>query len=204
MCWKALLLVWQARRRSSVTSAAPTDSDQSGRPLRRAPRALHRTDRALERAQIRACAAWARHDCFCPRAGAGRAIAMATFRWPGSGSPQLGRARACLDRLCVCNGPIPHALASALLPCAGSGCQGVGGCWRDFLDCSGGAWARWVVGACPRTPRLTLVLDAGWLPVGHMMWWGVPADGLRPLSLTRPFPVRGRQQGGGNWPRFIG
>ena len=116
MCWKALLLVWQARRRSSVTSAAPTDSDQSGRPLRRAPRALHRTDRALERAQIRACAAWARHDCFCPRAGAGRAIAMATFRWPGSGSPQLGRARACLDRLCVCNGPIPHALASALLP----------------------------------------------------------------------------------------
>jgi hypothetical protein len=25
---------------------------------------------------------------------------------------------------------------------------------------------------CPRTPRLTLVLEAGWLPVGHMMWWG--------------------------------
>jgi hypothetical protein len=61
----------------------------------------------------------------------------------------------------------------------------------------GGAWARWRVGACPRTPRLTSVLGAGWLPAGHMMWWGVPADGLRPLSLTRPFPVKGRQQGGG-------
>jgi hypothetical protein len=56
---------------------------------------------------------------------------------------------------------------------------------------------------CPRTPRLTLVLDAGWLPVGYMMWWGVRQMVVRPLSLTGPFPGWGRQQGGGNWPRFI-
>jgi hypothetical protein len=35
---------------------------------------------AIAFAQIRACAAWARRDCFCPRAGAGRAIAVATLR----------------------------------------------------------------------------------------------------------------------------
>src|SRR5690349_22561797 len=51
---------------------------------------------------------------------------------------------------------------------------------------------------------LTLALDSGWLPAGYMMWWDGPADGVRPLSLSRPFPVgRGRQQGLGNWPRFI-
>jgi len=69
----------------------------------------------------------------------------------------------------------------------------------------GGAWACCGIGVGPRTPRLTLALDAGWFPVGYMMWWGVPADGLRPLGLTRPFPLGwGRQQGFGNWPRFIG
>ena len=69
---------------------------------------------------------------------------------------------------------------------------------------AGGAWARCGAGVCPRTPRLTSALDSGWLPVGDMMWWGVPADGLRPLSLSRPLPARrGRQQGFGNWPRFI-
>jgi hypothetical protein len=40
----------------------------------------------------------------------------------------------------------------------------------------GGAWARGGMGVCPRTPSLTSVLDTGWLPVGYMMWWGVPAD----------------------------
>ena len=71
--------------------------------------------------------------------------------------------------------------------------------------CRGGAWACCGIGMGPRTPRLTLALDAGWFPVGYMMWWGVPADGLRPLGLTRPLLAgRGRQQGCGNWPRFIG
>ena len=66
----------------------------------------------------------------------------------------------------------------------------------------GGAWAR--RGVCPRTPGLTLALDAGWSRAGYMMWWGVPAEGLRPLGLSRPFPAgRGRQQGFGNWPRFV-
>ena len=51
----------------------------------RSGKAPHRSaeSRATPIAQIRACAAWARRDCSCPRAGAGRAIAMATLRSPG-------------------------------------------------------------------------------------------------------------------------
>ena len=67
--------------------------------------------------------------------------------------------------------------------------------WLSVFVMLGGPWARWGVNVCPRTPRLTLVLDAGWLPVGHMMWWGV-RDGLRPLSLTRPFPGERSAAGG--------
>lgn len=36
---------------------------------------------ALASAQIQACAAWARHECFCSRARLGRAIATAARRW---------------------------------------------------------------------------------------------------------------------------
>jgi hypothetical protein len=46
-------------------------------------------------AQIGASPVRARHDCFCPRAGAGRAIAMATF-----GSSRSAGARAA-PRLCI-------------------------------------------------------------------------------------------------------
>ena len=94
----------------------------------------------------------------------------------------------------------PYAPASLCRPGLSRALMVVGGSPVS----GGGAWARWRDGVCPRTPRLTSVLDAGWLPVGYMMWWGVPADGVRPLSLTGPFPVRGRQRGGGSWPRFIG
>jgi hypothetical protein len=95
--------------------------------------------------------------------------------------------------------------ACALLTCAGCGMsRAVDGSSGFPLEGVGGAWARWGVGVFPRTPGLTSVLDAGWLPVGYMMWWGVLTDGLRPLSLSRPFPAgRGRQQGFWRWPRFI-
>ena len=59
---------------------------------------------------------------------------------------------------------------------------------------------------CPRAPRLTSVLDPGWLPVvGDMMCDGVFGQMvLRPLILSRPSPGMGRQQSAGSWPRFIG
>ena len=38
---------------------------------------------------------------------------------------------------------------------------------------------------------------------GDMMGLGVPADGLRPLILSRPVP-RGVGAIAGSWPRFIG
>ncbi len=41
-------------------------------------------------AQIQACAAWARHDCFCSRARVGRAIAKATFQSPRSAAAGVG------------------------------------------------------------------------------------------------------------------
>jgi hypothetical protein len=46
---------------------------------------------------------------------------------------------------------------------------------------------------CPRTPRLTSVLDPGWLPVvGDMMCDGVFRQMvLRPLILSGPFPWDG-------------
>ena len=69
----------------------------------------------------------------------------------------------------------------------------------------GGAWARWGDGVCPRTPRLTSVLDPGWLRVGYMMCvGGFRQMVLRPLSLSGPSPGMGRQQHAGSWPRFIG
>ena len=77
-------------RRSSSGSRRPRGacSDVHGRALskRTARPAAPRSNsgrtrrRAAAVAQIRACAAGARRDCFCSRAGAGRAIAMATVR----------------------------------------------------------------------------------------------------------------------------
>src|ERR1039457_2581326 len=58
----------------------------------------------------------------------------------------------------------------------------------------GGAWARRRYGVCPRTPRLTSVLDPGWLRVGYMMCdGGFGQMVLRPLILSGPFPRRGRR-----------
>ena len=69
----------------------------------------------------------------------------------------------------------------------------------------GGAWARCWGRSCPRTPRLTSVLDSGWLRAGDMMCDGVFRQVVvRPLGLSGRSPEKGRQQGVGSWPRFIG
>jgi hypothetical protein len=60
------------RALSKRTARATTRRSNSGRTRRRAAAA----------AQIRACAAWGRRDCFCPRAQRGPGIAMATLRSP--------------------------------------------------------------------------------------------------------------------------
>jgi hypothetical protein len=121
------------------------------------------------------------------------------------------------QELHLCTAAILHALSRALLS-ARSGSHGataylfrsglssvmfVGWVRRSVV---GGAWARWRDRVCPRTPRLTSVLDSGWLPVvGDMMCDGVFRQMvLRPLILSGPFPVGGRQQSAGSWPRFIG
>jgi len=93
-----------------------------------------------------------------------------------------------------------------LLTCLGGGCQAllVFSGVAD-LEVRGGAWARWGIGVCPRTPRLTSVLDPGWLRVGYMMCdGGFRQMVVRPLSLSRPPPGMGRQQAAGSWPRVIG
>ena len=55
---------------------------------------------------------------------------------------------------------------------------------------------RWRDGVCPRTPRLTSVLDPGWLRVGYMMCDGVFRQMvLRPLILSGPFPGKGSAAG---------
>src|SRR2546421_8575276 len=52
------------------------------------------------------------------------------------------------------------------LTCPSGLCQVFGFDGVGSLYSVGGAWARWRVGVCPRTPRLTSVLDSGWLRVG--------------------------------------
>ena len=105
---------------------------------------------------------------------------------------------------CPCNDAALPRFARSCLLVPAVGCQGVDGRCVVGDRCVGGAWACCGTGVCRRTPWLTSALDAGWFSVGYMMWWGVRADGLRPLGVTRPLLAgRGRQQGCGNWPRFI-
>jgi hypothetical protein len=76
--------------------------------------------------------------------------------------------------------------------------------FRSLRCRSGGPWARWRDGVCPRTPSLTSVLGPGWLRVGDMMCDGVFRQMVvRPLILSRRFPVRGRQESVGSRPRVI-
>src|ERR1019366_6827051 len=73
------------------------------------------------------------------------------------------------------------------LTCPPGSCQAFGFRGLKFRGLSGGAWARWRdVIVCPRAPRLTSVLDPGWLPVvGDMMCDGVFRQMvLRPLILS--------------------
>ena len=89
-------------------------------------RVLDASDRGISESRVPAP-----HDRFAHRVRARCASASATSRWLRAERRASKQARSGVDadRLCVGRSRILHAVAPALLTCAGRGCQGVGGLW---------------------------------------------------------------------------
>ena len=161
--------------------------------VQRRPRA-NRSARAF--AQIRACAAWARRDCFCPRAGAGRATAMATEHASGLPATDLRFATFGVVRI----------RSGACLIAANARCHDEGA--ADDFGVARRSSAHWCVSSAMDSPRAESIPSSG-RGVGDGFScardvFALPASppaGVLPVGAraSKPAPRRGVMTGRSEW-----